>query len=165
MAKKRRQNWERGAPRPPTGEPQPIRSDASSTANINLTGGRTVESTWDPSRQGRANFAPIHPSERQRRVFPLSAGWFSAVLVAIGLFAGAILYVSGMRTEISVAGAKIEALQKSHDSWTSSLRAEILRVETSLDAKLTRLSDILQGRQPSREKGSSTREQSGSERR
>src|SRR2546428_13930857 len=124
MEKKRAPSWQGGAPRPPTGEPRPIRSEASSTADVNLTGGRTVESTWDPSRQQRANFAPIRPPERPRRELPISAAGIGAALAAIGLLGGEILYVAGLKTEFLVEGTKIEALLKSQDTWTCNLQKE-----------------------------------------
>ena len=166
MAKKRPPNWQRGAPRPTTGEPQPIvRPESSGTADLSVSGERTVENTWDPTRQARANFAPISPPERSRRAIRVSPGWVSAALVAVGLMAAAILYVAGMKTDISVAGAKIDALQKSQDSWTSNLKAEISRVETSLDSKLARLSEILQGRGPVAREESGARSVTGSPKR
>lgn len=149
MAKKRPLNWQRGAPRPITAEPQPLGTGASGTADVDFGRGRSVDSTWDPSQPQRANFAPISPPPaRARRGLPVSASWVSVGLVAVGLLGGAILYVAGMRTDIAVAGARIDSLQKSQDAWTADLRVEIRKVESALEARLNRLSEIVQGRRP-----------------
>jgi uncharacterized protein involved in exopolysaccharide biosynthesis len=72
----------------------------------------------------------------------------TAVISAILLIGGAIFYVASLKTEIAVANAEIKALRKSQDSWTGALRDEIRRVETSLESRLTRLSEVAQGRRP-----------------
>lgn len=149
MAKKRQPNWQRGVPKPPSGEPQPIRPGSSGTADIDFGAARTVDSTWDPGQPQRANYVPLPPPpERARRTFSVSASWISVILVALGLIGSAIAYIGGMKGDLAVAGAKIEALQKSQDSWIANVRADIQRVETSLDAKLNHLSDLIQARRP-----------------
>lgn len=70
----------------------------------------------------------------------------TAVIGAIVVFGGAILYVANLRTDIAVASAEIKALQKSQDSWTTVIKDEIKRVESSLEAKLLQLAESLQGR-------------------
>src|SRR5438093_832011 len=146
MAKKRRPSWQRGAPRPPTGEPKPIETGASGTADVDFSPSRTVESTWDPSRAQRANFSPIAPPAARHRRLPLNPGWISVIIAAALALGGIVAYVGGMRADIAVAGARIDALQKSNDSAAAEFRAEIRRVETVLEGKLSRLSEIVYGR-------------------
>jgi hypothetical protein len=143
MAKKRHPNWPRGTPRP--AEPQPIRTGTSDTADVDFGRQRTVDSTWEPQSKS-VDFAPISPAARGRSSFPLSAAGITAILTAAGLLAAAVLFIGNMRSDIAIAGAKIDGILKSQEAWIGNLRAEILRVESSLDAKLSRLSDIVHGR-------------------
>ncbi len=145
MAKKRRPAWQRGAPKPPSGEPRPIETGSSGTADVDFSGSRTVESTWDPSRTQRANFSPVTVPVGHRPRLPMSPAWISVIIAAALALAGAVAYVGGMKADIAVAGARIDTLQKSHDSATTDLRAEIRRVETVIDGKLSRLSEIVYG--------------------
>lgn len=151
MAKKRRPSWQRGAPKTPTSEPQPIRTGASGTVDFDLLQTRNVDGTWDPAQAPRADFAPIRPPIRARRVFPISAGWVSAIVAIVLVVGGAILYVAGLRSDIAVAGAKIDAMQESHKTWSGNLQAHILRVETALEAKFQQLLQMIPGqREPAK---------------
>jgi hypothetical protein len=76
----------------------------------------------------------------------MSPGWVAVIVAIIGLVGSTIWVFSGMKSDIAVAGARIDALQSSQRD----LRDEIHRLETSFETKLNHLSEIVLGRQPSR---------------
>src|SRR2546430_15983779 len=119
MAKKRRPTWQRGAPKPPSGEPRPIETGTSGTADVDFSGSRTVESTWDPSRTQRANFSPVTVPVGHRPRLPMSPAWISVIIAAALALAGGGAYVGGMEADISGGGARIDTPQKYHGSPTA----------------------------------------------
>jgi len=153
MAKKRRQNWPRGTPRPVT-DPQSINPDVSGTADLDFTGARTVDATWEPTPSSDATFAPITEPRTPRRPLQFSAGWVSAIIAGLGALGVGFTYVAAIKTDVAVVSTRVDALQKSHDGTATNLRDEIRRVENGLELKLSRLLELLSGR---REPETSTR--------
>ncbi len=149
MAKRRRSTWTRGTARPAP-EPQPTRSEASATADVDFGDSRTVDPTWDPASLRGAAFEAIaepaapHGAQGWRR--SMSPAGISAVVAVVGLLGVSFAYVSAIKADVAVIGTKVDSLQKLHDGATANLRDDIRRVETSFEARLTRLFDFMQGR-------------------
>jgi hypothetical protein len=111
---------------------------------VDISATRTVDDTSDRSVPSATAFAPIsQPPREPRRGWSISGEWASAIVAAIVVIAGAFLYIAGMKTDIAVSGAKIEALQKSHDTWTTMFRDEFRKVEAVVEGKLTKLSEMM----------------------
>jgi hypothetical protein len=91
-------------------------------------------------------FTPIPSPGAVPRRWPLSAEGTTALLAAIVLGGGIILYVAGIKTDVAVVSTRVDAMQKSHDADTTTLREEIRRVESALEARLNRLLELLPGR-------------------
>ena len=65
-----------------------------------------------------------------------------AAILAVG---GILWYGARMNTDIAVNSAKIDALQKSQDTWTTNLKDDIRRIETSLTTRLTEIARFVDG--------------------
>ena len=153
MPKKRPPTWQRGAPKPATTDPRPIRAETSATADVDLGSTTTIESTWDPAQAHRADFRQIQPPQEDRRLARshITSGWASVIIAAILVIGGAFWYVARMNADVAVNSAKIDALQKAQDTWTLNLREDIKRLETSMSTRLTEMSrfvDVIAGRAP-----------------
>lgn len=147
MPKKRPPAWQRGAPKPAPTDPRPIRTEASATADLDLGSTTTIESTWDPAQPGRADFRQIPPPQGGRgRAWPrVTSGWAGVIIAGILAVGSILLYVARMNTDIAVNSAKVDALQKSQDTWTANLREDIRRVETSVTTRLVEISRLVDG--------------------
>lgn len=110
MPKPRGPNWPRGTPR---SQPQSTRADASDTTDLHISAARTVDPTWDPSAAASSatSFEPLRDRGEPRHS-RISAGWASAILVALGIVGTATLYVAGIKSDVTLVTERVKDLRE-----------------------------------------------------
>lgn len=63
------------------------------------------------------------------------------ILAGIGL----LWFLATMNTSIAVNASRIDAMQKSQETWTSIIRDEVRRVESTLTTRITEVSNLVDG--------------------
>jgi hypothetical protein len=111
MPRYRDPGWPRGRPR---FQPQRVRADVSDTADVDVPGTRTVDPTWDPTaaRSATTSFEPLQDRSATRRSWRPSAGWASAIIAALIVIGGSILYVAGIRADVTLVTERVKDLRE-----------------------------------------------------